>query len=61
MYIYVYTYIKLGEERKEKRMIHPTISKYIISVQIEDIMICTESCSVIADKRKRIRKSNRGG
>jgi hypothetical protein len=34
----------MGEEGKEKRMIESTILRYITSVQVEDIMMCNESC-----------------
>jgi hypothetical protein len=41
----------LGRERKGKRMTRAsTILKYITSVHVEDIMICTESCSIMGGK-----------
>jgi hypothetical protein len=30
--------------RERKRMTESTISKYISSVQVEDVVICTERC-----------------
>jgi hypothetical protein len=36
-----------GEKGKKKRMIESTISKYITSQQVEDIMICIEISWII--------------
>jgi hypothetical protein len=48
----------LGEEGKEKRMIEWTISKYATFVQVDDVMICTESYWIIGHRRERVRESN---
>jgi hypothetical protein len=49
----------LREEGKEKRMI--AISKYIISVPVEDIMIYIESCWIMRSGREGIKESNKVG
>jgi hypothetical protein len=36
--------MELREGRKGKENYRSTTSKYITSVQVEDIMICTENC-----------------
>jgi hypothetical protein len=46
----------LGEKGKEKRMIESTALKYITSVQVEDTMIWTESCSIMGIRREGVRK-----
>jgi hypothetical protein len=49
-----------GGEVKEKKMIGSTTGKYLPRVQVEDILICIESCRIMGRWREWVRETNRG-
>jgi hypothetical protein len=42
-----------GRRERKRELEKSTISKYIASVQVEDIIICIESCRIIGARRER--------
>jgi hypothetical protein len=50
-----------GGGKGKERDRNTTKSKYFTSVQVDDIMISTESCQMMGCGREGVRKSNRRG